>query len=132
MCQALRISASGGASSRTVELLDLYPTLAELAGLAVPSGLHGRSLKPLLQEPNARWDHPAFTQVMRGGANNQFMGYSVRTEKWRYIEWDEGRQGRQLYNEVADPDELRNLAADPKQAKVVAEMQRLLRTMRRQ
>jgi len=121
---------SRGVSSRTVELVDLYPTLADLVGLAVPSGLHGRSLKPLLQDPKARWDRPAFTQVRRGGANNQFMGYSVRTEKWRYIEWDEGRQGRQLYDEAADPDELRNLAADPKQAKVIAAMQHLLRTMR--
>jgi iduronate 2-sulfatase len=123
---------SRGASSRTVELLDLYPTLGELASLAVPSGLHGRSLKPLLHDPKARWDRPAFTQVRRGGANNPFMGYSVRTEKWRYIEWDEGKQGRQLYNEAEDPDELRNLATDPKHANVVAEMQQLLRTMRRQ
>jgi uncharacterized sulfatase len=122
---------SRGASSRTVELLDLYPTIGELAGLAVPSDLHGRSLAPLLKKPKAPWNRPAFTQVRRGGANDQFMGYSVRTDQWRYIEWDEGRRGTQLYNEVDDPGELRNLAADPKWANVVADMRQLLRTMRR-
>jgi iduronate 2-sulfatase len=122
-----------GATTRTVELLDLYPTLGELAGLPPPSGLQGQSLVPLLKDPRAKWDRPAFTQVMRGTVKTgQFMGYSVRTEKWRYIEWDEGRRGTQLYDEVNDPDELRNLAPDPKQAKVVAEMQRLLRTMKGQ
>jgi uncharacterized sulfatase len=88
---------SRGPSPRVVELLDVYPTLADLAGLPAPAGLQGRSLRPLLKDPKARWDHPAFTQVRRGGANDRFMGYTVRTEKWRYIEWDEGRQGKQLY-----------------------------------
>jgi uncharacterized sulfatase len=121
---------SRGASRRVVELLDLYPTLADLAGLPAPPGLHGRSLKPLLKDPKARWDYPAFTQVRRGGANDRFMGYTVRTERWRYTEWDEGRQGAQLYDEQNDPAELRNLAADPKHAKTVADLQRLLRSMR--
>ena len=122
---------SRGASPRIVELLDVYPSLADLAGLSAPSGLHGRSLKPLLKDPKARWDHPAFTQVRRGSAaTGFFMGYSVRTEKWRYTEWDEGRQGTQLYDEQKDPGELRNLAADRAHANVVADMQRLLRSMR--
>jgi iduronate 2-sulfatase len=120
-----------GGSSRTVELLDLYPTLTDLAKIAPPAGLEGRSLTPLLKNPKAAWDRPAFTQVTRPNVKTgPFMGYSVRTEKWRYIEWDEGKQGTQLYNEADDPQELRNLASDPKHAKVVAEMQQLLRTMR--
>ena len=119
-----------GASRRTVEYVDLYPTLGELAGLSLPAGLQGRSLKPLLNDPNARWDHPAFTQVRRGGPAASFMGYTVRTEQWRYTEWDEGKQGTQLYDEVKDPGEMRNLAADPKQAKVVSEMKALLRSRR--
>jgi uncharacterized sulfatase len=121
---------SHGPSPRVVELLDVYPTLADLAGLSAPAGLQGRSLKPLLKDPKARWDHPALTQVRRGAANNFFMGYSVRTEKWRYTEWDEGKQGTQLYDEQDDSSELRNLAADPKHVKTVAEMQQLLRSMR--
>jgi uncharacterized sulfatase len=121
-----------GVSTRTVELIDLYPTLGELAGLPLTPGLHGRSLLPLLQNPREAWDRPAFTQVTRGGAQDRFMGYSVRTEKWRYIEWDDGKRGAQLYDEVADPQELRNLASDPKHASVVAEMRQLLSTMKAQ
>ena len=67
-------------------------------------------------------------QTDQGGEGMRFMGYTVRTEKWRYTEWDEGRQGTQLYDEQADPAELRNLAADPRHAKTVNEMQRLLRS----
>jgi iduronate 2-sulfatase len=55
------------------------------------------------------------------------MGYSVRTETWRYTEWDNGNRGVELYNEVDDPNEMQNLAVDPKHRKTVAEMQHLLR-----
>jgi uncharacterized sulfatase len=119
-----------GVSPRTVELLDVYPTLAELTKLPPPPALQGRSLAPLLREPTAPWDRPAFTQVTRGNRETGFMGYSVRTEQWRYIEWDEGKRGRQLYNEREDPAELRNLADDSRHEKVVAEMRQLLQSMR--
>jgi uncharacterized sulfatase len=122
---------SRGVSPRPVEFIDVYPTLAGLAGLTPPSGLQGRSLEPLLKNPAARWNHPAFTQVLRGGGANQFMGYSVRTEKWRYTEWDGGKQGTQLYDEQHDPAELHNLAADPNRAKVAGEMRQLLNTLPR-
>lgn len=123
------ISTTGRSTSRGVEFLDVYPTLAALTGVRAPEGLHGRSLTPLLENPQARWDHPALTQVRRGPAASGYMGYSVRTEKWRYTEWDKGKRGAELYDEVDDPHESNNLAADPKQQKVVAEMQRLLRRM---
>jgi uncharacterized sulfatase len=123
------VSARGGASRRTVEYLDLYPTLADLARVEPPRGLEGRSLAPLLKDPSASWNRPALTQVRRGTPNSFFMGYSVRTEQWRYTEWDKGARGAELYNETDDPDELRNLAADPKYRKTVDEMQRLLREM---
>ena len=124
------VSVRGAASPRTVEFLDLYPTLGELAGVAVPPGLQGKSLAPLLKNPNAAWDRPALTQVQRGSGPGAYMGYSVRTERWRYTEWDERKRGIELYDEVDDPGETRNLAADPKHRKVVTEMQRLLRRMR--
>jgi hypothetical protein len=54
------------------------------------------------------------------------MGYSIRTEKWRYTEWDTGKRGAELYDEVSDPREDNNLAADAKHQKAVVEMQRLL------
>lgn len=121
------ISSKGRASSRVVEFLDIYPTLAALAGVTAPQGLHGRSLTPLLKNPQAKWDHPALTQVRRGPAASTYMGYSIRTEKWRYTEWDNGKQGAELYNEIDDPHEFNNLAADPKHQNVVLDMQRLLR-----
>jgi iduronate 2-sulfatase len=125
------VSVKGQSSQRIVEFVDLYPTLADLTGLTPPSGLHGRSLKPLLRDPRAAWDHPAITQVRRGtAADGFFMGYSVRTEQWRYTEWEDGKRGTELYDEKADPAELRNLAGDPARASVVAELQRALRRVR--
>jgi len=119
--------AKGGASGRTVELVDLYPTLADLCGLAeAPKNLAGRSLRPLLKNPNAKWDKAAITQVQRGAGQNTFMGYSVRDERWRYTEWDKGSRGVELYDEANDPRETRNLANDPKYAKIAAAMKKLL------
>jgi iduronate 2-sulfatase len=116
------VTAKGKASGRTVELLDLYPTLADLCGLSsVPGNLAGRSLRPLLKNPQARWDKPAVTQIRRSG-DQAFMGYSVRNDRYRYTEWDEGRKGAELYAYEGDPKESRNLASDPKYAKAVAEM----------
>jgi len=121
------VSARGRSTTRIVEFVDIYPTLADLSGLPAPAGLHGRSLKPLLNDPQAPWDHPALTQVRRGAGDATFMGYSVRTDKWRYTEWDDGKRGVELYDEAADSGEMRNLATDPKYKVTVAEMQQLMR-----
>lgn len=115
--------ARGQSSPRVVELLDLYPTLADLAGVTPPAGLDGASLRPLLDDPAAPWGRAAFTQVQRGG----FPGYSVRTERWRYIVWDDGAKGAQLYDHENDPQELRNLAGNPAHAKTEAEMAALVK-----
>ena len=115
--------AKGRGSPRTVEFVDIYPTLADLCGLTPPANLAGKSLRPLLDNPAATWDRPAFTQVWR----NTFPGHSVRTERYRYTEWDHGKQGVQLYDYSTDPQELKNLANDPAHAKTVAELQKLLR-----
>jgi iduronate 2-sulfatase len=119
--------AKGRATSRIVELLDIYPTLADLCGLTAPARLEGRSLRPLLDDPRAKWDKPAYSQVGRGGVPAKFMGRSVRTARWRYTEWDEGRQGVELYDHAKDPREYRNLASDPKYAGAADELKRLLR-----
>ena len=126
------VSAKGRSSARVIEFLDLYPTLADLARVSPPPGLHGRSLTPLLRNPQAMWDHAALTQVRRGAGEGAFMGYSVRTDKWRYTEWDAGKRGVELYNEVDDPNEMHNLAADPKHRNTVTEMQGLLHRTRGQ
>jgi uncharacterized sulfatase len=114
---------NGQVCARTVEFVDLYPTLADLAGLTPPKNLEGASLKPLLDDPKRAWDRPAYTQVQRGN----FPGYSVRTERWRYIEWDDGKKGAQLYDHDADPHEYKNLIDDAKYAKVVEEMKGLVK-----
>jgi uncharacterized sulfatase len=114
---------NGKSCPRTVEFVDLYPTLADLAGLTPPKNLEGVSLRPLLDDPQAPWSRPAFTQVQRNG----FPGYSVRTERWRYTEWDDGKRGTQLYDHEADPHELTNLAADPQYAAVVNELRALVK-----
>jgi uncharacterized sulfatase len=114
---------NAGVAPRPVELLDLYPTLADLAHLPPPGGLHGASLRPLLEAPDAAWNRPAFTQVWRG----TFPGHSVRTERWRYTEWDNGKKGVELYDHRSDPRELVNRAEDPQLAQVVTEMRALVR-----
>jgi uncharacterized sulfatase len=85
--------------------------------------LEGFSVRPLLENPEGAWGHPAFTQVIHGQAK----GYSVRTERWRYTEWNGGKAGVELYDHDADPHEYRNLALDPQYAKTVEELGALLR-----
>lgn len=110
---------AGAAAPGVVELLDLYPTLAELCGLTAPDYLDGVSLRPVLENPATRVRPAAFTQVRR----NNFQGRSVRTERWRYTEWDDGRRGVELYDYTTDPGETRNLAGEnPEQVRAHAEL----------
>jgi arylsulfatase A-like enzyme len=110
-------------SGRTVQLLDLYPTLADLAGLPAPPPVQGRSIPPLLRKPNASWNFPAFAVVMFQGK----LGRSVTTERWHYVEWDEGRAGAMLTDHRSDPLELKNLADEARFADQVRKMKELLK-----
>ncbi|MEW6306577.1 MAG: sulfatase [Verrucomicrobiota bacterium] len=126
----LLISVPGGKGNgqvceRPVQSLDIYPTLAELCGLTPQMGLQGHSLAPLLRDPKAKWEHPAFTVTRI----NNVLGRAVRTEKWRYAEWDEGQQGAMLFDAQKDPHELKNLANDAKHAGVVKEMKKMLQSI---
>ena len=117
-----RKQTAGQACPRTVEFVDIYPTLVELCGLNTPPGLEGKSLVPLLDNPKTAWDKPAFSLVAR----EDWLGRSVRTEHWCYTEWDEGRRGAELYDLQADPGESRNLLGDPKHAPRIEEMKKWL------
>jgi uncharacterized sulfatase len=122
--------AKGQACRRLTELVDVYPTLADLCGLKAPENLEGKSLRPLLDRPDLPWKVGAFSQVRREDANEApaFLGRSVRTERWRYTEWDGGNKGVELYDHDTDPRELRNLAGNADYARTLEELRRLLRT----
>lgn len=115
---------NGKVSRRVVELVDLYPTLARLCGMEPPHYLAGADLTPLLNNPKAKWDRAAYTQVLRGREN--IMGRSVRTERWRYTEWADGMHGAELYDHKKDPYEYNNLAGNPAFTKIRTAMRNLL------
>jgi uncharacterized sulfatase len=117
------MKGQGKPCKRLVELVDLFPTLADVCGLPAPTNLEGTSFRPLLDAPEQPWKQAAFTQVLRG----PIMGRTVCTEQYRYTEWDEGREGVELYDHAVDPRERSNLALDPERQPALREMQRLLR-----
>ncbi len=98
-----------GVCARPVELLDLYPTLADVCGLPPPPGLEGLSLGPQLRDAAAPRERPALTGQMRGS-------FAVRSEAWRYIRYANGEE--ELYDRARDPHEHRNLAAVPALAEI--------------
>ena len=102
--------------SARVELIDLYPTLADMAGLPLPKDVDGKSLKPVLENAGS-WDEEetvAYSQFRRGGK----LGYSVRTENLRYTEWRGSNTGpvdaQELYDHRFDPSENKNVAGTPR------------------
>lgn len=118
----------GGVADTPVGLIDLYPTLTDLCGVKAPKNLQGQSLVPMLKDLSVTGRGWAITQVTRGRRDGQrFFGYSLRTPRWRYTEWDDGEQGRELYDHDADPRELTNLAAKDTHADTVARLSRQLR-----
>jgi iduronate 2-sulfatase len=110
----------GVATDALVELVDLYPTLAELSGLPRPPGLDGVSLAPLLIDPTRRVKTAAFTYSERMGT----LATSVRTDRYRFTRWPNGTA--ELYDHLEDPEEHTNLAGDPAFAATVAELQAVI------
>ncbi len=134
------VAKPGSVATAPVSLLDVYPTLTELCGVKPPEIMHGQSLAPILKDTSATGRGWALTEVVRGGGFKRagaspavgddvrrFIGYSLRTPRWRYTEWDEGKEGRELYDHEADPKEITNLAESPAQAAVIAELSAKLR-----
>ena len=113
----------GKPTDSLIEFIDLYPTLVDYAGLAPPHKLSGASLRPVLEDPNVSVKEAAYTQVTRGP---KVMGRSVRTRRWRYTEWGEGKHGVELYDHSKDSGEYYNLSANPEYAHVVSQMKQLL------
>jgi iduronate 2-sulfatase len=117
--------AKGKICSRVVEFLDIYPTLTDLCGLENKQTLDGISLKPLLSNPGAAWNKPAFTYIKRGEG---VLGRRIRTEQFSYIEWNEGERGVELYDHTVDSTEKNNLA---KQKDYKAIIEKLSKTLRK-
>lgn len=93
----------GGVVTSPVEMVDIYPTLAELSGLEAPDFLSGVSLAASMDNSSVKPRESALSQYMQG--------YSIRTERFRYTEWGEkGAEGVELYGCQDDPEELKNLA----------------------
>ena len=130
-------------SKSLVEMIDLYPTVAQLANLTPPKEIDGVSLVPVLKEPTAKVKDAAYTQLRRKDVS----GRTVRTDRWRYTEWrtrgdanaaeaaeaanaanaaDSAVVGVELYDEQNDPAEHENLAKNPAHAATLASMQKLL------
>jgi len=121
---------AGAHTAALVEFVDVYPTLSELAGLPLPSHLEGTSLKPLLDNPKQPWKTTAFSQYPRPGNNagrGPLMGYSMRTDRYRFTVWvsrtDHAKvDATELYDHQNDPQENVNIAKDPANAGLVADL----------
>ncbi len=114
-------TTAGQSTRALVELVDMYPTLAELCGLSLPTHLEGSSFVPLLKIPGQPWKTATFSQYLRPG-KPPIMGRSIRTDRWRYTEWRDPKQaviGVELYDEKDDPQESANLATDPAYAETI-------------
>lgn len=98
---------------RTVNLMDIYPTLIDLCDLPKKSDIEGHSLMPLLKDPGAKWEHPSVMTWLKGN-------HAVRSERWRYIRYADGSE--ELYDHKSDPLEWTNLAKDPKYVAVKKEL----------
>lgn len=118
-----RAKGNGKASSRIVQLIDMYPTLAEACGLQVPDGLDGESLVDLLNDPNKEWLKPAYTVWNEN--NKGITGVVVRTEQWRYAEFFGNGSGAFLTDAINDPHELVNLVANPQYKSIVDQLSTL-------
>lgn len=111
----------GQTSKKITELIDLYPTLAELSELPAPETLHGTSLLPLLKEvDSAEWTKQQAFTITRVG------GESLRTNKWRFTQWKFGEGGDELYDLEKDPGEFTNQANNPQYAQTLELMRKRL------
>ena len=103
----------GKGTKHVTELIDLYPTLADLSGLKAPKNLHGTSMVPLLQNPSSEdWKKDLAFTISRNG------GESIRTHDWRFTHWGFGAAGMELYDLRNDPGEFTNLAGDPSRIRI--------------
>ena len=115
----------GSETYALTELVDLFPSLCELAGIEVPDYMQGTSFVPLLKDPDRPWKNAAFSQFHRrprvSADGKRYMGYSLNTSQHHYIEWytwdhTAGEKGQfveaELYDRINDPFERKNIARE--------------------
>lgn len=122
MVRAPGVTTPGTSSEALVEMIDYYPTLAELAGITQPTDLQGKSMVPLLKDPSAPGKDVVYTVVTRG----KKFGQALRTQRWRYTSWPDGEE---LYDLDKDIKEHQNLASSPEHKENLATMRRHLSAM---
>jgi arylsulfatase A-like enzyme len=115
------VSTDNTRSKRTVSLVDLFPTLIELCGLPPRDDLDGRSIAPLVRNPQQEWPYPA---VITHSPFWYGVNHAVRSEQYHYIRYADG--GEELYEVAVDPNGWKNLATDPKYAKAKDELKKWL------
>ncbi len=124
------MKTAGTRTDALVEFVDIYPTLAELAGLPLPAHLEGTSFKPVLGNPRRPWKTAAFSQYPRGAGKaggGALMGYTMRTDRYRFTQWvkrdDHSKvDAVELYDHQNDPQENHNIAGKPENAALVKEL----------
>ncbi len=116
---------SGAKTLALAQSVDIAPTLTELCGLPANCGFEGRSLKPVLDNPNASVNEAAFSWYPKGG----HIGLAMRTDQWRFVEWTKRDQPpvHELYNQIDDPQNNQNLANRPEHAALIARLSQQLR-----
>lgn len=117
---------AGQSTEALAQSVDLAPTLTELCGLPTNSGFQGRSLKPVIEDPNAKVNDAAFSWYPKGQG---YLGVTMRTERWRYTEWTKlgAETVRELYQMENDPENNQNVAAKPEHEKVIEALSKRLR-----
>jgi arylsulfatase A-like enzyme len=123
MFRAPGVTKSGGVSERFVSLLDIYPTLAELCGLTPPTCIAGRSLVPLLKNPQAPWESTAITGLCDKRSTDQAF-ISIRHELGRYTRY--GSDQEEFYDTTKDPHEWTNQIDSPEYAATVKKLRALV------
>ena len=118
---------AGARSNGIVEFVDIYPTLADLAGLSLPNHLEGTSFKGLLDKPQQAWKQAAFSQYPRSVGGKQIMGYSMRTDRYRFTAWVDRNdhtkvESIELYDHQTDPQENNNIANEQDQKTLVVQL----------
>ena len=117
------VGKKGVRSNAMFEFIDIYPTLAELLNLKnTPDYLEGKSFANVIDDPSKSFRSEVRALIRR----DKMLGRTVKNSKWRYIEWDDGKQGIELYDQINDPIEYNNLAENPDYSEVLIEMKNLL------